>query len=83
MDISLELEKQYDDLQRRIYRVGYKHYLNKEDIEDLLQNVCLTILTDHITPGGWGGVISKEIGKFREARHRIGRRQVRFPDELT
>jgi hypothetical protein len=83
MDISLELEKQYDDLQRRIYRIGHKHYLNKEDIEDLLQDVCLNILKNQVTPEEWGGVITKEIGKFRESRHRVRNRIVRLPDELT
>ena len=83
MDISLELERQYDHLRRRVFRVGYKHYLNKEDIEDLLQDVCLAILVDSVAPGEWGGVITKEIGKFRESRYRVRKRRVRLPDELT
>lgn len=83
MDLSLELEQQYDNLKRRVFRIGYKHYLNKEDIEDLLQDVCLNILTNRVAPGGWGGVISTEIGKFRENRYRVRKRKVRLPDELT
>lgn len=83
MDLSLELEVRYDSLKRRIFRIGYKHYLNKEDIEDLLQDVCLNILTNRVAPGGWGGVISQEIGKFRESRYRVRQRQVKLPDELT
>lgn len=83
MDLSLELERRYEELKRRVFRIGYKHYLNKEDIEDLLQDVCLNILINRVTPGGWGGVISTEIGKFRESRYRVRKRKVKLPDELT
>lgn len=82
MNINVLLEQQYDKLRQRIFRIGYNHYLNKEDIEDLLQDVCLNILTNSVAPGEWGGVISKEIGKFRESRHRVRIRQVRLPDEV-
>ena len=83
MDLSLELEKNFKDLERRCLRVAYSHYFTKEDAEDLVQEVCLAILEDQVPMDHWGKVITKQLGLARTQRTRKGERETDLPDEVA
>ena len=81
MDLSLELEKQYNHLKNRVLRVAHSHYFSKQDAEDLVQDVCVAILEKQLSPGEWGGEITKQLGKARTGRSRKLVRDVPLPDD--
>ena len=76
MDVSLELEKQYDHLRNRVFKVAFSCRFSKPDAEDLFHDVCLTILESKLDPGEWGAVITKVCGKARRDRFSKNRRDI-------
>jgi len=76
MDISLELEQQYQHLKNRVLRVTSAMSLSPQDSEDAVQDVCVYILENQVTPDQWGKAITAVCGKARTDRHRMKKRMI-------
>ena len=69
-------EMDYQELKDKVMYLGAGHGFAKMDCEDILHDAIVHILEYEIAKSEWKGILYKYIGKYRERRHREGRRQV-------
>jgi|TARA_R110002020_G_scaffold46492_1_gene132213 hypothetical protein len=67
-------EKEYLVLKNKIWYVASGHGFDNYDCEDILHDACVHIV-EHITPPeDYTRILYKYLGKYRERRHREGKR---------
>lgn len=68
---SCTLEKEYESLRAKVAVRSARYGFARTDMEDILQDVCVRILEDHILdPDDYQDVVSAVISKHRTQRFR-------------
>ena len=75
MDMTPE---QYEDIRRRVTAAAKSHYVQKSDVDDIVQEVAMDVFVNGIPPNEIQSIISKHLGRFRQIRTREMERMVRL-----
>lgn len=71
-------DEQYRDIEARTRKAASSHYIQKQDVDDIVQDIAVDVMTNDVPPNEYSTVISKHLGKFRQRRDRETDRLVRF-----
>ena len=74
-------DAEYEEIGKRVRRAALGHFIQEADIQDIIQNIALDVLTNQVPPDEYKTVISRHLGKFRQKRKREGDRLTPFSEE--
>lgn len=77
MDFTLS-DEQYKELSERVRKAARSHYIQPTDVDDIIQDIAVDVLTNQVQPDEYNTVISRHLGKFRQERKREIDRMVRL-----
>lgn len=70
--------EQYEDIRSRVISASKSHYIQKADVDDIIQEVAMDVFVNGIPPNEIQSIISKHLGRFRQIRTREMERMVRL-----
>jgi len=68
----------YEQISNRVRKLGRYHHIQEADIQDIIQEVALDVLTNQVLPEKYNTVIGRHLGKFRQWRYRDGERARKY-----
>lgn len=76
VELKSRLEVEYINLKNRVFKTAFSYRFNRQDAEDILHDVIVSILEEQIPFEEWGKTINRKIGLARNERTRVRRREI-------
>jgi len=72
----------YAEIREETYRQAFPHFIQATDVDDIIQNVCVSICATQDPDMTVPKLVAIYVGKHRQVRARERKRSVDFPPEV-